>query len=338
MTTPPRPTISVCIANYNGGGLVLECLASVYAQSVDAEVEVLVHDDASTDDSLQRIVDAFPSARVIPAVANVGFCISNNRMADAASGQYLLLLNNDAVLRSGSLAALMTFARSRPDSILGLPQHAMADGSLVDVGYCTDPFLNPIPLTSAGPHEVGVATGACLWIPRTVWKATGGFPPFFESVAEDIYLCLAARCLGFQVFVLGEPGFDHVIGQHLGGGKVVAGALRTSARRRRLSERNKTYAMLICYPAWLLCLLMPLHALLLASEVLLLLMSGTAMRTVKHIYTGLPGSLWQRRHDLKALRLRLAKGNQNAVGMFRFTYWWPQKLAMLLRHGRPHIT
>lgn len=336
MTNHDRPTISVCIANYNGGDLVLACLSSVQSQLVAAEVEIIVHDDASTDDSLQHIRTGFPMARVIAGAENAGFCISNNRMADVALGRYLLLLNNDAVLRPGSLAALLEFAHDHEDSILGLPQYAMGDGTLLDTGYLTDPFLNPIPRNDVGPHEVGVATGACLWIPRTVWNATGGFPTFFESVAEDIYLCLAARRLGFRVFIIGGPPFDHVIGQHLGGGKPVAGRLRTTTRRRQLSERNRTFAMLACYPAWVLWLVLPMHALLLAGEALFLLATGTKLSTVRQIYGGLPDELWQGRHDVSALRLRLHEARP-APGLFRFTRWWPQKLAMLLRYGRPRL-
>ena len=102
--------ISVCIANYNGGSLVLDCLASVYSQEGDFTLEVIVHDDRSSDDSLQSIREHFPGARTITSDSNVGFCISNNRMAAVAQGRYLLLLNNDAILRPGSLAALMDFA------------------------------------------------------------------------------------------------------------------------------------------------------------------------------------------------------------------------------------
>lgn len=338
MTARGRTTISVCIANYNGGDLVLECLASVQAQRVDAEVEVIVHDDASTDDSLRRIVETFPSARTIPSSENVGFCISNNRMAEAASGHYLLLLNNDAVLRPGSLDALLAFAHTgHGDSILGLPQYAMGNGELVDIGYLTDPFLNPIPIVGAGPREVGVATGACLWVPRGTWDAVGGFPTFFESVAEDIHLCLAARRLGFRVFVLEGPGFDHVIGQHLGGGKLAGDGLRTTARRRRLSERNKTCAMLVCYPRLLLLAILPLHVLLLGAEACFLLLTGTPPDKIGRIYGALPAELWERRHDIWQLRRRLVAQAPPTAGFFRFTRWWPQKLAMLLRHGRPTI-
>ncbi|MCJ0825711.1 glycosyltransferase [Luteimonas sp. 50] len=339
MSSVSQPDISVCIANYNGGELVLECLDSAFAQQGGFRIEVLVHDDASSDGSPERIRARFPNARVIASEANCGFCISNNRMAAAASGRYLLLLNNDAVLRPGSLQRLLRFAEEgHQDCILGLPQYAMADGALVDRGYRTDPFLNPIPMLDPQTHEVGVATGACLWIPRQTWDEVGGFPPWFESVAEDIFLCLAARLLGHRVFVLDGPGFDHWVGKQLGGGKLVDGGLQTTVRRRALSERNKTLTMLCCYPWPALACILPIHALLLAIEACALLVSGAGAATVLAIYAPLPRQLWARRRQARALRRSLRqRRTAPPATLFAFTRWIPQKLAMLLRHGFPAI-
>lgn len=331
--------ISVCIANYNGGELVLACLASVYAQVGEFDLEVLVHDDASCDGSLDRIRAEYPQARVIASATNSGFCVSNNRMAEAATGDYLLLLNNDAALRAGSLQQLLQFARGgHEDAILGLPQHSMADGSQLDRGYRNDPFLNPIPITGAGTHEAGIVTGACLWVPRPVWEATGGFPPWFESVAEDIFLCIAARLLGHRVYVLDGPGFDHWVGKNLGGGKVMEGQLRTTTRRRALSERNKTFVMLCCYPLASLLLLLPLHGMFLACEALYLAAAGTGVAKVWHIYSRIPVATWRHRHDIAALRRRLMVQRQaSSRTLFAFTDWVPHKLQMLVRYGRPNV-
>lgn len=337
--TKKAPDISVCIANFNGGDIVLDCIRSVYAQSGDFTFEVIVHDDCSTDGSAEQIQEAFAAVRMIRGDVNRGFCISNNRMADVAKGHFLLLLNNDAILRTGSLERFLEFAiAGHADCILGLPQYALEDGTLLDRGYNTDPFLNPIPVKQTGIHEVGVATGACLWIPVSVWRKVGGFPPWFESVAEDIFLCTAARLLGHRVLVLNDPGFDHWVGRQLGGGKVIHGRLRTTSRRRRLSERNKTYGMLCCHPWPSLLALLPLHLLLLVAEALLLLATGTRPAHVRHIYLGLPGEIYRNRREIARLRSGLAKVRKvTAAEYFSTTRWWPAKLVMISRHGMPGI-
>jgi len=331
--------ISVCIANYNGEDDLPACLDSVFAQQGNFSVEVLLHDDASTDGSLQAVRTRYPGVKILVSTANVGFCISNNRLAKAARGRYLLLLNNDAALRPDSLSRLLAFADSHhTDCILGLPQHTRADAALVDRGYRTDPFLNPIPILTPGTHEAGVATGACLWIPRQVWDAIGGFPPWFESVAEDIFLCLAARLLGHRVLVLDGPGFDHWIGKKLGGGKVVAQRLLTTTRRRALSERNKTAAMLMCYPLPALLALLPLHAVSLAAEALFLLVRRSGRDKVARIYGPIPGWLWRHRRPIHNWRQTLMRQRcASTRTMFAQTVWRPHKLTMLLRHGPPEL-
>lgn len=331
--------ISVCIANYNGESMLRDCLNSVYAQHGDFRLEVLLHDDASTDGSLALVRTEFPDVRVIESRDNVGFCISNNRMAEAARGPYLLLLNNDAALRPHSLEALLRDAcNSATPAVLGLPQYTLHDGSLVDRGYEFDLFMNPIPVFTTGVHDVATATGACLWIPREVWVAVDGFPPWFEYIAEDIYLCQAARLIGYPTRMLDAPGFDHWIGKNLGGGKVMDDKLKTTVRRRALSERNKTAVMLLCYPAWALIVLLPVHALLLGVEALFLWVSGSGRGKVRRIYGAILPGLWRQRAAIRVLRHKLhAQKKQSGWGFMRRFHWLPYKLRMLLRHGAPEI-
>ncbi|WP_333681296.1 glycosyltransferase family 2 protein [Dyella sp.] len=331
--------ISVCIANYNGGEYVLDCLESVYSQHGDFSLEVIVHDDASTDESSSRIKSAFPDVKLLNSSKNVGFCISNNRMVEVAAGRFVLLLNNDAILRPGSLEAMFVYANAGHDmDVLGLPQYTLIDGSLVDCGYRADLFLNPIPIFSAETHEAGVATGACLWIPRKVWNEVGGFPPWFGSIAEDIFLCFAARLLGYRITILATPGFDHWIGRNLGGGKIVDRKLNTTVRRRALSERNKTFVLLMCYPALLALAILPLHALLLLLEALFLLLTGSGLAKVEKIYGGLPTAIWRYRADVLQWRRQLMdKRRTHWRAFFSQSTWFPQKLVLLLRHGKPTL-
>jgi hypothetical protein len=208
----------------------------------------------------------------------------------------------------------------------------------MDHGYRTDLFLNPIPIMASGTHDVAVATGACLWIPKVTWNEVGGFPAWFESVAEDIYICMAARLLGHNVTVLGGPGFDHWVGRNLGGGKVVDQRLVTTVRRRALSERNKTFVMLLCYPALLLWLVLPLHVLFLAAEALFLLVRRFGIGPVRRIYFSIPGWYWRRHAVIRELRARLRLRRARTLRSFLSqTSWMPQKLVMLHRHGLPNL-
>ena len=151
-----HPLISVCIANYNGEAILADCIESVLAQAEAASIEIIIHDDASTDASVDLIRRNYPQVQLIASDKNVGFCVANNRMVAAGSGEFILLLNNDAALFPDALATLAAAAK-RPgtDGILTLPQYDWESGRLVDRGCLLDPFLNAVPnLSRDGADEL----------------------------------------------------------------------------------------------------------------------------------------------------------------------------------------
>ena len=334
---PPR--ISVCIANYNGEHVLGDCIDSVLAQTTDARVEIIVHDDASTDDSLQLLRTRYPQVELIASDANVGFCIANNRMVAQAQGEFVLLLNNDAALAPDALATLLREAgRQQPQGILALPQYDWESGALVDRGCLLDPFYNPVPNTDPQRRDVAMVIGACLWIPRALWHELGGFPEWFESIGEDLYLCCRARLAGYPVQVPATSGYRHRQGASFGGNRADAGGLSTTYRRRRLSERNKTFAMVICTPGAALWLLLPLHLLALTLEGCVLSLLRRDARLWREVYAGVWSALWTQRKQLHTQRHAV----QSAPHPLPRRYFSGfvlrlRKLDMLLHHGVPDI-
>lgn len=341
-TTDPAagmPTCSVCIANYNGMEVIDACIQSVLKQNCDFPVEIIVHDDCSSDGSLEHIRHHYPQVTVIAGSQNVGFCVSNNRMVDVARGEYVLLLNNDAELFGDALQTLYKAAKNvGQPSILGLPQYDAATGELIDIGSTFDPFLNPIPNRDPLHNEIGMVTGACLWVPRALWHELSGFPEWFGSLAEDTYLCCAARLHGAQVRALPESGYRHWVGKNLGGGKVVASRLRTRASRRAASERNKCYVMAMTYPALPLLITLPLHILLLIAEGLVIALVKRNYSLFSGIYLNAVQSLWHERRILKQMRARLQSRRRCSTREFwRPFNLMPHKLRLLFKYGMPEI-
>lgn len=335
----PIPRISVCIANYDGIGLIDACIESVRAQDGDLPVEIIVHDDASTDGSAAHIRARHPDVLLIESAQNVGFCVANNRMAAAARGEYLLLLNNDATLLPEALSVLQAEAgRLTRPAILTLPQYDAESGALIDVGCLLDPFLNPVPNLNPALNDVGTVHGACLWIQKALWNELGGFPEWFGSVGEDLYLCCRARLAGHAVRALGVSGYRHRVGQSFGGGRVLGGKLATTYRRRALSERNKTYVMLSCYPTIPLAFLFPIHIALLYFEGALLAAIRRDAELWTRVYAPLLHHCWSGRQKLRALRADVQHGRKAALtDWFAPMRWFPWKLRLLARHGLPRI-
>ncbi|MGN6312659.1 MAG: glycosyltransferase family 2 protein [Rhodanobacteraceae bacterium] len=333
------PVCSVCVANYNGERLVADCLDSVLAQQGDIPIEIIVHDDASSDGSVALLRERYPQVELLVSENNVGFCASNNRMVAQARGKYVLLLNNDAALFPDALSALIEAAgeQGRP-GILTLPQCDWETGSLVDRGCLLDPFYNPVPNLDPHRRDVAYGIGACLFLPRELWNELGGFPEWFGSMAEDIYLCCLARLRGCGVQALPRSGFRHRLGTSFGGARITEQGLNTTVRRRRLSERNKTFVLFICTPtpAMWPVLLIHLSALLMEGAVL------SAIRRDSHIFTDIYanvfrclGSEWKR---LRAVR-KLVQGPRTATSGFYFRpfTWIPYKLRLLRKFGMPNF-
>ena len=338
MTMPgARPLVSVCIANYNGERLLPDCIDSVLAQGIDG-VEILIHDDASTDASIALLIDRYPQVRVITSAENVGFCISNNRLADAASGDYLLLLNNDAALEAGALQALLAGSdRIGGDAILTLPQYDWETGALVDRGCLLDPFYNPVPNLDPGRADVAYVIGACLWIPRRLWNELGGFPEWFGSLAEDMFLCCAARLRGVPVRCVDASGYRHRQGASFGGNRV-DGGLRTTYRRRALSERNKTAVLLACTPGWTMWPLLAAHLGLLCAEGVIVSMWRRDGRLWREVYAPALACVFVRGGTLRPQRAALQAARAvPARAYFRAFAWMPRKLTLLRNLGVPDI-
>ncbi|WP_166209511.1 glycosyltransferase family 2 protein [Cognatiluteimonas telluris] len=339
MSQGASPLVSVCIANYNGQALLRDCIESVLAQALDGDVEIIVHDDASPDASVQFLQSHYPGVRVIASTDNVGFCVANNRMADVAIGQYLLLLNNDAALDDGALGALLSQARREGGhGILTLPQYDWESGALVDRGCLLDPFYNPVPNLDAARGDVAYVIGACLWIPRDLWQSLGGFPAWMDSIGEDLYLCCLARLRRVPVRVVGESGYHHRQGASFGGNRVNAGRLQSTYRRRRLSERNKTLVMLVCTPGWIMWPLFAVHLFLLYSEGAIVALLRRDPRLWLEVYSPiLPGivdtrAAWSaRRREIQSQRSATPRS------WWRCFTWMPRKLSLLWRHGMPEI-
>ena len=341
LTVPDsQPLVSICVANYNGVDVIEACLSSLYAQQPVVSLEVLVHDDASTDGSAQLIKSQFPQVQLIASEENVGFCVANNRMVNRALGTYVLLLNNDAWLAPNAIDTFLRAANVAGvrHAIHTLPQYDADDEHFLDCGMFLDLFTNPIAAGTVCEQPVAMVMGSCLWLPRELWLQCGGFPEWFGSMAEDMYLCHYARLLGYEVTTLTGSKYYHRVGHSFGGGKVIASGLATTFKRRRLSERNKLYVMFLFYPLPVLLLILPVHVVGLLVEGLLLALIKMDYRVFTRIYGYALRSLICNFSNLiqrrRAIQARRVIGVRKFFSVYR---WIPHKLRMLVKHGIPTL-
>ena len=98
--------VSIIIVNYNTKLLLADCLRTVHQMTRDIRYEVIVVDNASSDDSEAYIKSQFPEVVWINSGGNIGFGRANNLGASYATGKYLFLLNSDTLLRNNAVRML----------------------------------------------------------------------------------------------------------------------------------------------------------------------------------------------------------------------------------------
>jgi GT2 family glycosyltransferase len=329
----------VCIANYNGEAILGDCIASVLAQDTNAVIEILVHDDASQDCSVALLRERYPQVHLLASAENVGFCVANNRMVAAARGEFVLLLNNDAALHFDAARELLIDAEHyETPAILTLPQYDWETGTLVDRGCLLDPFYTPTSNLDPMRQDVAYVIGACMFMPRDLWRVLGGFPEWFGSIAEDMYLCCAARLQGIPVRCLSRSGYRHRQGASFGGNRIGSGRLQTRYHRRYLSERNRIAVVASCTPTILAWPWLGVHVIGLILEALVVCLISRNAVPWRRIYWPALGDSAAQRSDIFALhRHTQAKRRVSLASYLRVFSWKPQKLALFWRHGSPEL-
>src|ERR1700726_1663841 len=111
-----RTDLSIIIVSWNTRELLRACLSSVFEDAGDLKLEVLVVDNASTDQSVAMVREHFPQVLVIENKSNVGFAAANNQAFAKASADFELLLNSDTIVIGDALRTLIEFMRAHPEA------------------------------------------------------------------------------------------------------------------------------------------------------------------------------------------------------------------------------
>jgi GT2 family glycosyltransferase len=220
-TEHENPDCSIVIPVYNKHPYTFHCLKSLLDHSADESFEVIVVDDCSSDKT-QKMLAGISGIRVVKNPENLGFIKSCNAGADAARGEYLVILNNDTEVRDGWLTALRQTFNDFPDAGMVGARLVFADGSLQEAGGIVwrdgsawnygrgeDPN-NP---NYAYCRQVDYCSGACLMIPLRGFQQLGGFDTHYApAYYEDTDLAFKVREAGKKVYVQTNATITHFEG------------------------------------------------------------------------------------------------------------------------------
>lgn len=236
--------LSISIVSWNTRELLDQCLGSIYKTTHGIGFETIVVDNASSDSSVEMVLQRYPQVRVLQNEDNVGFSRANNQAYQASSGRFFLLLNPDTVVRDGTLAGLARFLDDHPMAGAVGPLVLNQDGSL-QYSWAKFPTLWseargrlnrkidgmqgwPTSIEEARglqPFQADWIGGCCLMIRREAVRKIGLMDESLFMYCEETDWCLRLHKAGYDVWV--EPSVEIV---HYGG--------QSSAKAAGRAERH----------------------------------------------------------------------------------------------------
>lgn len=251
-----QPFVSIAILNWNGRRYLEQFLPSVMGTTY-ANKEVVVIDNASTDDSLEFLRTHYPSVKIVRLAKNHGFAKGYNEGLKQVQADYYVLLNSDVEVEPGWMEPVIGLMES--DKSIGACQpklrqfhqreyfeYAGAAGGWLDyLGY---PFARGRVFDDCEKDEgqfddaapVFWASGAAMFVRSELFHRLHGFDEFFFAHQEEIDLCWRMQLAGYQVYACPAS-----VVYHVGGGTLPKG----NARKVFLNFRNNLVMMAKNLPA-----------------------------------------------------------------------------------------
>jgi len=218
---PSKPKVAIVVLNWNGLVDTEECLQSLKKISYP-NTQIIVVDNASTDNSVKEIKERYPEVRLIENKDNMGFCEGNNIGIMAALEQgsdYVLILNNDTIVEPDFLEGLVRVAESNPEIGAVIPkircfynqQKIWFAGYRRVERYST--FMQPETELTDWGRPSDAASGCAILLRRKALEQIGLFDPRFFFAFEDIDFSVRLKAGGFKIYYTPKSIVYHKAGQ-----------------------------------------------------------------------------------------------------------------------------
>lgn len=224
--------LSVVIVNYQTFELTKNTINSIFEYSYPFSLEVIVVDNASSDDSLSKLKDYFKDkVKFIASAENNGFAAGNNQALNVSQGKYVLLLNSDTIVWEDTLESIYNYMEKHTDVGACGCRVLLENGELDKA--CKRSFPNVknsffrlfhIPTNSEDDdynldnlpdgeiYEIDCLTGAFMFIRKTALDEVGFLDETFFMYGEDIDLCYRIKQAGWKIVYYGKSKITHLKG------------------------------------------------------------------------------------------------------------------------------
>ncbi|MGP0029178.1 MAG: glycosyltransferase family 2 protein [Acidimicrobiales bacterium] len=233
-----NPKVTVIITGWRSAPLLMDCLRTLETGKGSVSYEVIVSLNEPTESLLTSLERGVTGASVISSSYNLGFGGACNRAAAKARGEFIVLLNDDAVVLDGWLEALVEAAEQNRDAGAVGSRMVFEDGRVQEEGAVIwsdggvtqiDSEIREEPFGAPRLRRVDYCSAASLLVRRSTWESLGGMSDdYFPAYYEDVDFCMKIAALGQKV--LYQPK-STVVHRH--------GTSTTHRYRSFLLERNK---------------------------------------------------------------------------------------------------
>jgi GT2 family glycosyltransferase len=346
-STMPAIKISIVVLNYNGVTWLKRCFESLERQTIFQEIEVILTDNNSSDDSVKFTNDwlkrAGAKGRVVQNGANLYYCGANNNGAAVATGEFLLFLNNDTWLEPECLEKLYD-ETVKAGATCAVPAVLNYDDDTFQSGGTSGLDLfgmamggHPVKQTT----ETFVSSGCSMFIQTEMFRNIGGFPSELLIYADETDLSWRVWIAGGKVVAVPAARLHHrgaaVVNPE---GNTKAVEMRTSETKRFLTNRNEILFLLKNSQHVFLLLLIP-HFLMLFAEAMVSLVLVRRWSYVRKSYLSAVVDVWRMRHHVFQWRRRIHGFRKRGdFWMFRFLRLKPARwteIERLFQYGLPKV-
>lgn len=227
-------SISIIVISFNGAAFIDECLRTIIVSIGTIPNQIIVVDNGSTDDTLAIIRSRFPKVTVIANEKNRGFAAAVNQGLDTASGEFILLLNQDVRVQGDSIPRLMK--RLKEDFHIGVigPKFVSLEGRLLKSArafprrrdllfeLCGLSYFSPRSkifsrwkmgwFNHEEEREVEQPMGAAMMFRRSLVEEVGRFDESFPIFFNDVDFCRRVVEAGYRNLYYPEAVIEHFVG------------------------------------------------------------------------------------------------------------------------------
>lgn len=213
------PELSIIIVSYNVRQYLLDCIASVLETCRDIDHEIIVVDNASSDGSAEAVKEKYPGVKLIVNHENAGFAKANNQGYEISTGDYILLLNPDTVIKPGAINEVLEFMRATPGAGLAGCRLLNGDGSLqksimnlpsIHEYLARALFIDRLffdrhrtnTYYKRQPFLIGMPSGAFMFIRKRALRPQGLFLSTGYMYAEEPEICIDLWKRGWKIYFI----------------------------------------------------------------------------------------------------------------------------------------